>query len=231
MALTRRAVFVALAGVVLAAVLGGVGLGALGVPITIGVLLVGIGVDLAWAGSITAVRLARDGQTRTRLGEPVEVHLLVANGGRRRVRGELRDAWVPSAGAGPFAHRIDVPPGERRRVTTTLVPTRRGTRDTDHVVVRSVGPLGLAGRQRRHTRHVPGSKPVQTAPWSVVVTPRSPRGDTCRRSSPGCAGSRARSQSDGQVRAASSIRCGPTCRATTSARSTGAAPLAGTPWW
>src|SRR6185503_7971010 len=82
------------------------------------------------------------------------------NAGRRRVRGLLRDAWLPSAGATPRTQQIDVPPGERRRLVTTLVPTRRGDRIAAHVTVRSLGPLGLAGRQRRHQ-----------VPWAVRVLP------------------------------------------------------------
>ncbi len=74
----------------------------------------------------------------------------MANPGRRRVRLLLRDAWPPSAGASPTRHRLDVPAGERRRVTTTLTPTRRGDRNAERVTVRSLGPLGLAGRQGAH---------------------------------------------------------------------------------
>ena len=59
----------------------------------------------------------------------------------------LRDAWEPSAGAVPARHRLVVPAGERRRVVTTLTPTRRGDRDAVRVTVRSLGPLGLAARQ------------------------------------------------------------------------------------
>jgi uncharacterized protein (DUF58 family) len=51
-------------------------------------------------------------------------------------------------------HRIDVPPGERRRLVTTLRPVRRGDRTAAHLTIRTLGPLGLAGRQRR--RSVPG---------------------------------------------------------------------------
>ena len=62
-------------------------------------------------------RLSRAGATSTRLDEPVEVTLLVTNAGRRRVRGMLRDAWLPSAGATPRTQPIDIPPGERRRLS------------------------------------------------------------------------------------------------------------------
>ena len=62
------------------------------------------------------------------------------------MRGRLRDAWPPSAGSTPRDVRLHVPPNERRWIETTLLPTRRGDRRAERVTVRSVGPLGLAGR-------------------------------------------------------------------------------------
>ena len=107
-----------------------------------------VAVDLAVAGSPVALRLERSAPTSVRLGEPVDVELVVTNAGTRRVHGLLRDAWQPSAGATANRHPVDVPPGERRRLRTRLVPTRRGDRLVERVTVRSLGPLGLAGRQR-----------------------------------------------------------------------------------
>ena len=52
-------------------------------------------------------------------------------------------------------HELAVPPHERVRLTTHLVPTRRGDRVADRVTVRVLGPLGLAARQR--SVPVPGS--------------------------------------------------------------------------
>ncbi len=165
MSLTGRAVAVALVGTLAAGRFGGWGIAAV-----CAVLLAGIALDLALAGRIVDLGLARTGATQTRLGQPATVALLVANTGRRRVRGYLRDGWVPSAGATPRRARVDVPAGERRRYETTLLPTRRGDRHTVHLTIRSLGPLGLAGRQRRHTRLVDGRR-VQTAPWTVRVLP------------------------------------------------------------
>ena len=54
----------------------------------------------------------------------------------------------------------DVPRDERRRVVTTLAPSRRGERAAARVVVRSLGPLGLGARQRQLA--VPGT--VQVLP-------------------------------------------------------------------
>lgn len=90
-----------------------------------------------------------------RLGESAATSLLVSNPGRRTVHGTLRDAWVPSAGAGDNRHTLHLPAGERRRLSTTLLPTRRGDRLSDKVTVRVHGPLRLAARQ--HSRSVPGT--------------------------------------------------------------------------
>jgi uncharacterized protein (DUF58 family) len=154
MAITGRTALVAALGAVLAP------LGSAWPAAVIGLLAVGVAVDVALAGRVADLRMDRSGATSTRLGQPVDVALLVTNAGRRRVRGVLRDAWLPSAGARPQTQRIDVPPGERRRLITTLVPTRRGDRSAAHVTVRSIGPLGLAGRQRRHR-----------VAWAVRVLP------------------------------------------------------------
>ena len=103
--------------------------------------------DLGVAGSPRQLELSRTVPARVRLGETVQATLLVTNPGSRRVTGVLRDAWQPSAGAASTRSRISIPSGERRAVTTTLTPFRRGERRAVHVTVRSFGPLGLAARQ------------------------------------------------------------------------------------
>ncbi|PZF80909.1 DUF58 domain-containing protein [Jiangella anatolica] len=116
--------------------------------------------DVALAGSPRALRLSRSGDRTARLGTSAVVRLSVHNAGARRVRGVLRDAWPPSAGAVADRVAVDVPSGERRLVETELRPTRRGDRAADRVTVRSIGPLGLAGRQGSHA-----------VPWTVRVLP------------------------------------------------------------
>ena len=113
----------------------------------LGALLL-LALDLLLAPSPATLRIERSEDSQVRLGDRSESTLLVTNPGRRRVRGRLRDAWVPSAGATGERHTLDLPGGERRRLTTTLQPTRRGDRRADRVTVRSTGPLGLAARQR-----------------------------------------------------------------------------------
>jgi uncharacterized protein (DUF58 family) len=72
---------------------------------------------------------------------------MVVNETGRRLRGVVRDAWQPSAGARDNRHRVDLPPGESGRVRTRLHPTRRGDLRADLVTLRSFGPLGVAARQ------------------------------------------------------------------------------------
>jgi uncharacterized protein (DUF58 family) len=105
--------------------------------------------DLALAGRIASVQIRREPSAPVRLYEQSETVLVLANTGRRRVRALVRDAWVPSAGARPRSQHLVLPAGERRRVITTLHPTRRGERHTGRVAIRSFGPLGLAARQRQ----------------------------------------------------------------------------------
>jgi uncharacterized protein (DUF58 family) len=116
--------------------------------------------DVALAAPVSSLRLSRSGATGCRLGTEAEVHLSVINTGSRTARGVLRDAWVPSAGASPRVQRFAIPAGERRVLTTTLRPTRRGDRYPSRVTVRSIGPLGIAARQGRHI-----------VPWRLRVQP------------------------------------------------------------
>ncbi len=157
MALTGRLGLVALAAAVLVGVLAPSAAGLLAATLLLLVLVI---VDLALAGPVRSLTFARDGTATVRLGEPANVRLTVGNPSRRRVRGRLRDAWPPSAGAAAQRHDLDVPPGERRQLVSALLPTRRGDRRADRVTVRSYGPLGLAARQGSHR-----------VPWRVRVLP------------------------------------------------------------
>jgi uncharacterized protein (DUF58 family) len=119
-----------------------------------------VGVDVVLAGGVRALEFSRSGPASARLGQPVPLVLGIANHGTRTVRARVRDAWPPSAGARPRTHRVVVPAGERRFLEATLHPTRRGDREPFRITVRSLGPLGLAGRQGRHH-----------CPWRVRVLP------------------------------------------------------------
>jgi uncharacterized protein (DUF58 family) len=156
-ALTARGGVLALLA---ALVVGVVWPSGLAILVITALIVAGIVVDVALAPSIRRLVLRREGERAVRLGEHAAVSLLIANPSSRRVRGRLRDAWPPSAGAVEDRHPIDIPAGERRRVTTILVPTRRGDRPAARVTIRALGPLGLAGRQGSHV-----------VPWSVRVLP------------------------------------------------------------
>jgi uncharacterized protein (DUF58 family) len=140
------------------------------------VLGVGIAMDLAQCGRPQDLEFTREGDTTARLGTQARVALLVRNAGRKPLDGVLRDAWTPSAGNGRTTaatngappgllpleprHPLDLAPGATQRIDTLLTPTRRGDRRPDLVTVRSIGPLGLAGRQV--SREVP---------WRVRILP------------------------------------------------------------
>ena len=157
MALTGRLGVLALFGVL---VVGLVAPSWTGIWLVGAVLVALVAVDLALAGGVRRLAFTRGSDPSVRLGEPMDVTLTVGNAGRRAVRGVLRDAWPPSAGAVEDRHKLVIPAGERRNFVTRLVPTRRGDRFAFRVTVRSLGPLGLAGRQGSHD-----------VPWSVRVLP------------------------------------------------------------
>ncbi len=160
------------------ALLALIGAGAVGLLVAGGipamVALVAVNAVLGLAVVLDALRaarprdlaLVRSGDRRVRLGEQARVQLAVTNTGTRRWHGLLRDAWAPTANAtiagGGAGDRtpVDLAPGVTARVDVTLRPSRRGDRPTDRVTLRSLGPFGLAGRQRS-----------LEVPWSVRTLP------------------------------------------------------------
>ncbi len=119
------------------------------------VLVLALGaLDVALAASPRLLRIRRELPGPVRLGETTSAELVVVNEGRRTLRGVVRDAWQPSAGASVTRRALVVRPGRAWRATTTLTPFRRGERRAEEVTVRSIGPLRLAGRQAGHA--VPG---------------------------------------------------------------------------
>ncbi|MFG6402014.1 DUF58 domain-containing protein [Microbacterium sp. P04] len=105
--------------------------------------------DVVAAGDPRRLRVERRLPRRTLRDQSVPTQVLLTNEGARRVHGRLRDAWQPTAGSPAERAPIDVPAGERRAVAITLLPRRRGELGSDAVIVRSLGPLGIAGRQTR----------------------------------------------------------------------------------
>jgi uncharacterized protein (DUF58 family) len=159
MALTGRTGLLAAVGALVVWVLGS----RTAVAVIDGVLALAVVVDLMMAGSVRGLRLERAGARSVRLGETAELTLTVANPGPRPVRGLVRDAWPPSAGAHQSRQAVHLAANGTATLRVTLTPTRRGDRRPDRVTVRSIGPLGLAGRQG-----------TQRAAWSVRVLPAFP---------------------------------------------------------
>ncbi|WJK43900.1 DUF58 domain-containing protein [Solwaraspora sp. WMMA2056] len=150
--------------------------------------------DVALAAPLSRLELGRDGDRTVWFGTSATVTVRLRNGSRRRVRAQVRDTWVPSAGAvadpvgaavkaGPDSAdadadavtavggdgsgpvwRVRLAPGAVAALPARLTPTRHGDRSAVEVTVRSAGPLGLAFRQRR------GHPP--TPQWTVRVLPR-----------------------------------------------------------
>lgn len=105
--------------------------------------------DAAAAPDPRLVSVSRRMPRRTLLAQAVTAELTLRNQGPRTLRGRVRDAWQPTAGA-PAAHPpIVIPPGESRTITMPLLPRRRGELRSEFVALRSDGPLRVAGRQAR----------------------------------------------------------------------------------
>src|SRR5664280_889656 len=107
-----------------------------------------IGGDLLLALSPRRLVISRERVHQVRLGVSGSTTLRLSNPSTRLLRGIVRDAWQPSAGAADDRHRVTLRGGDSVTLRTDLTPTRRGDRRADRVTVRSLGPLGLAARQR-----------------------------------------------------------------------------------
>ncbi len=161
--LTRRAAAFLLAGAVAVAVTRQAWL----VLPVIGVLAAVTAADIALAGSPADLRLTRDGDRQAQIGGTATVRLTIANRGRRTLIADVRDTWVPSAGATPGTFAIRLEPRRRIDLETTLRPTRRGDRPAATVTIRSYGPLRLGYRQPRARVAA-----AATPPWALRVLPR-----------------------------------------------------------
>ena len=105
--------------------------------------------DAALAPDPRVVQVERRMPRRVLLGEPAVAEVALRNTGARTIHGRFRDAWQPTAGAPAARVPVVLPPGERRMTPIPLLPRRRGELTTGFVVVRSDGPLRLAGRQAK----------------------------------------------------------------------------------
>ncbi len=106
-------------------------------------------IDTAAAPDPRRMRVERRLPGRVLLGEQTSVEVRLRNTGARTLRGRFRDAWQPTAGAPQERIALTIPPGESRTFRLPLLPRRRGELSTRFAVVRSDGPLRLAGRQAK----------------------------------------------------------------------------------
>jgi uncharacterized protein (DUF58 family) len=158
--LTWRAGALAAVSVIAVAIAAGVSGSWWPVPITTGVLVLVIATDVVLCPSPGTIRARRGGDTSVRLGEEATATLLLTNTGKHRMRGVVRNSWTPSAGARGGVQPVDIPARQRRLLSIALRPRRRGDLPAGPVVIRSLGPLGIAGRQR-----------AQRAPWKIRSLP------------------------------------------------------------
>jgi uncharacterized protein (DUF58 family) len=144
----------------------------LGVLAVTGAVLALSIVDFALAAPLRQITASRDGDRTVRLGETATVTVHLHNASTRTLHGEVRDSWVPSAGARnaapgarpAYSTRVWIVAGASAAVVTTLTPTRRGDRPAARLSLRSFGPLGLAFRQW-------DGRPA-TPLWTLRVLPR-----------------------------------------------------------
>jgi uncharacterized protein (DUF58 family) len=151
MAISGRFVLLVLLGLVPVLLLPGWGT----VLATTAVLAALAAADMLLAAPLKHVQVQRSEPGNVTLNSTTDTRLTIGNNGSRRLRGTLRDAWQPSAGARNPVQEVDVPARESRRMSVRLRPARRGDLKSPHVTLRAFGPLRLAARQR--TIASPGS--------------------------------------------------------------------------
>lgn len=116
----------------------------------LGLLVAGIAVDLFACASPRQVRVTREETRPTRTGEKTTAHTRLENLSGRTLRGWVKDGWQPTAGALNGLQQVQIGTTEPTVVPVRLVPQRRGQLRSEHLSLRSVGPLGLSGRQVVH---------------------------------------------------------------------------------
>ncbi|MGW8643031.1 DUF58 domain-containing protein [Micromonospora chalcea] len=138
-----------------------------GVAVLTVVVLLLVALDRAMAAPPHALTVTRSGDRTVRLGGTATVTLHLTNPTHHTLYAQVRDAWVPSAGARPDVppqRLLTVLPGGVATLPVRLTPTRRGDRPAVALTVRSLGPMRLGARQR-------AGQPA-TPPWTLRVLPR-----------------------------------------------------------
>lgn len=118
-------------------------------------LLLVLVLDLALAASPRRISVRREIPSAVRLSEGTTAVLRFANNSSRLFRGQVRDGWQHSAGASNSLQQLRIPAKERATMTVSLTPLRRGDLHTEHLTLRSFGPLGMVAWQK--TIKAPGT--------------------------------------------------------------------------
>lgn len=125
------------------------------------VLLLIAAADALLAPSPRALEIGRDLPDQVALGATSRSALVIRNAGPRSLRIGVADELAPSLRADTRRWEVRVPAHSEARIDTRIRPGRRGAFTPTEVEVRSIGPLGLAGRQ--HRMKVPGRLKVVPA--------------------------------------------------------------------
>ena len=117
-----------------------------------GLLLALAAIDMALTPAPATVGVERDLPATLTMGGAGEVVWRVRNPSRRRLEVALADELAPSLTAGSRWLRLRLPPEGTITARTPITPRRRGRYTPTEMTVRALGPLRLAGRQRRRSR-------------------------------------------------------------------------------
>ncbi|WP_165496046.1 DUF58 domain-containing protein [Arcanobacterium bovis] len=113
-----------------------------------GFLLVLCIADALFAPAPKSLLVEREAKDSTSTGETITEKLILCNASNSKMRGEIRNAWPPSAGLSTDVHKFSLAPMEKYVVEALFTPKRRGTLKSEHVTIRTIGPIGLGGRQK-----------------------------------------------------------------------------------
>lgn len=117
--------------------------------LVVNVIVVGVAfADSLRAADARKLQLSRTAPNVAGVREEFEIRLTLHNPLKRALGVSLRDATPPSAGRAPKRQRAVVPPGAWWVFSSRMQPVRRGWTTLGPVTVRTLGPLGLGGRQR-----------------------------------------------------------------------------------
>lgn len=100
-----------------------------------------------WAFLPTRFTVDRSHLPAIRLSQTHTHSFRVTNTGGRRLTGQIRDAWQPSAGNATGTVDVELAPGRHGTYRTVLQPTRRGHIRGYGLTLRTRSRLGLAWRQ------------------------------------------------------------------------------------